>query len=206
MSQIWTDNPYQSDHAYDLDLQAMEDNFAALKTTFAGAGTPANAVPGLQWFNSAKNSLRIRNAGNTAWLALLTGDNAFKIWMYRNDACPGWVVDSNLGDRVLATASDGVGGRYGSGGNYQGSWIITGLSGEAHTHGVPNHDHNSSTVGGTIRVVTDVASQILVVEGHSHAVSGGATTTGTQSAYGVNSGGQWRPASVIGTLQYPDLG
>jgi hypothetical protein len=70
MSQVFTDDCFNSSHQALTDLQAFEDNFAALKSAFSGPNTPANTVPGMFWYNTTTHILYIRNEANSAWLAV----------------------------------------------------------------------------------------------------------------------------------------
>lgn len=51
-------------------LIAIENNFAALKSTFSGASAPSDPVAGMMWLDTTNYILKIRNSGNTAWLAI----------------------------------------------------------------------------------------------------------------------------------------
>lgn len=68
MSQSWTDDVYASGHVGDTDLQNMENNFAALKSTFSGATAPSNPVAGIFWYDTTAHILKQRNEANNAWL------------------------------------------------------------------------------------------------------------------------------------------
>ncbi|MBW2647293.1 MAG: hypothetical protein JRE23_14180 [Deltaproteobacteria bacterium] len=67
MSQDYTDNVFAPDHAVQTDMQNVENNFAALKSAFSGATTPANTVAGMWWFDTTANILKLRNEANNAW-------------------------------------------------------------------------------------------------------------------------------------------
>ncbi len=64
-------------------------------------------------------------------------DRAFKIWLYRNDAAPGFVVDGSLTDRCLAIKG-GTDSYNVSGGNTDSdnTWTISGLTKDQHAHAV----------------------------------------------------------------------
>ena len=65
--QTYTDNVFATDHAVQTDMQNVENNFAALKSAFSGATTPANTVAGMWWFDTTTNILKLRNEANNAW-------------------------------------------------------------------------------------------------------------------------------------------
>ena len=67
MSQTYTDNCFATDHAVQTDMQNIENNFAALKSAFSGATTPADTVAGMWWFDTTANILKLRNEANNAW-------------------------------------------------------------------------------------------------------------------------------------------
>ena len=70
MSQTYTDNVFATDHAVQTDMQNIENNFAALKSAFSGATTPADTVAGMWWFDTTANILKLRNEANNAWLSV----------------------------------------------------------------------------------------------------------------------------------------
>ena len=65
--QTYTDNVFATDHAVQTDMQNVENNFAALKSAFSGATTPADTVAGMWWFDTTTNILKLRNETNNAW-------------------------------------------------------------------------------------------------------------------------------------------
>ena len=65
--QTYTDNVFATDHAVQTDMQNVENNFAALKSAFSGATTPADTVAGMWWFDTTANILKLRNEANNAW-------------------------------------------------------------------------------------------------------------------------------------------
>jgi len=67
-AQTYTDNVYDPSIVASTSLQAMEDNFAALKSCFSGSSSPANPVAGMWWYDTTANILKLRNEANSAWL------------------------------------------------------------------------------------------------------------------------------------------
>lgn len=229
MAQNFTDDCFASGHVGQTDLQNMENNFACLKSMFSGGSAPSNPVAGMPWFDTTKKSQKQRNAGNTAWIGLMHGDASQKVWVYRNAAMDGWVVDGAVSDRVLAVKG---GGTYTTGGATAGSWTISGLSGTGHTHGAgsyaaPNHAHTLANYGGSVSNAAGRGDPCGKFESDTHlttkaGVGGGDTfqrkslTTGNPSATAVSGtsasgnaspthNGSWRVAAAVGTLQYLNL-
>lgn len=67
-AQNYTDDVYDAVHVAATDLQNMENNFACLKSSFSGGSAPANPVPGMFWYDTTDNFLKLRNKANAAWL------------------------------------------------------------------------------------------------------------------------------------------
>lgn len=222
MSQTYTDNCFEGSHAAKTDLQNMENNFAALKSGFSGTSSPSNLVGGMTWHDSTGR--KVRNYFNTAWLANLMGDASQKMYVYRNDTCEGWLVDSSVTDRVLAVK----GGGYGTVGGIQAwTWVITGLTMTGHAHEVPGHLHkiydisnpsslfgfNSSGAAVGIGETTTIsAANIAITSALGESGLNNILYTAANSSFNtlanadtVNSSGAWRPAALVGTMQYPDL-
>ncbi len=70
MSQNFTDDCYASTHVRATDLQAFENNFAALKSSFSGSSAPSNAVAGMLWYDTSTGFLKVRNTDNTTWISI----------------------------------------------------------------------------------------------------------------------------------------
>jgi len=68
MSQTYTADVFGAAHVAQTDLQNMEDNFAALKSAFSGAGAPSNTVAGMWWYDTTAHILKVRDEANGAWL------------------------------------------------------------------------------------------------------------------------------------------
>ena len=75
MSQSFTDDVYASGHVAATDLQNIENNFAALKSTFSGASAPSNPVAGMWWYDTTNSILKLRDSSNASWLELYDFDN-----------------------------------------------------------------------------------------------------------------------------------
>jgi len=218
MSQTWADDIYDPDHEADNDLQNMENNFAALKSTFSGTAAPSNTVAGMQWFDTDNKVLKVRDAGDSAWYGLMHGDSDQKMWIYRNDAMDGWVVDSSVSDRVLALKG---GDTYTTGAAVSGTWSHSHTM--DHTHSTPAHQHvlehtshwysvqedeyifSEQTSGGQLYAYhgTDLSKNIWKI--HNRTESGGSGTTGASSSSSTGTASTWRPAAAVGTLQRLNL-
>lgn len=70
MSQTYTDDCFDAGHVALTDLQNMENNFAALKSSFSGTDAPSNPVAGMWWWDTTSGILKIRNNDNNAWLSV----------------------------------------------------------------------------------------------------------------------------------------
>lgn len=143
MSQTWTANVYDIDHIVNTDMTNVEVNFTTLKNSFAGTTSPAATVAGQIYFNTSKKIHHFLNATESAFLGLLPGDLNTKIWQYRNDATPGWVIDNSVTDKVIALKG-GSDGYNVSGGTIGGSYSHT-HTGPSHTHTGPSHSHTGAS-------------------------------------------------------------
>jgi len=221
MSQVYTDDCFAGGHAGQTDLQNMENNFASLKSSFSGATQPSNVVAGMFWLDTTNVILKYRNSLNSEWFGVMHGDVNQKIWVYRNSAMSGWVVDSSVSDKVLALKG---GSTYTTGAATAGSWTVSGLTVDGHTHGPgtfagPSHAHtlvdSGSGIYGTGDAVVAYGGYVYVA-GAGPAAYQLTTNTGTPSATAVvgtsasgtgtiPSDGTWRAAAAVGTLQYLNI-
>jgi hypothetical protein len=235
MSQSWTADSYRYDHVGTTDLQNMENNFAALKSMFSGAGAPSNAEAGMPWFDTGQSILKIRNAGNSAWLGVMYGDVNQKIPVYRNSAPDGWAIDSSVTDRIIALKG-GTAAYNTNAGAVAGTWSQgTHIHTMTHNHTVPVHNHKYShkegapyyrhktyDSGGSLidpSLSTSQYGNIIQTTfafdsftsrdglGDSYTANVSSTVSGS-SAANVGANGTistWRPAAAVCTLQYPDV-
>jgi hypothetical protein len=203
MAQTFTDDNFAAGHAGLTDMQNIENNFTALKSSFSGAGAPSDAVAGMPWFHTTNKILKIRNNANDSWLGVLYGAATLKTWIYANAADDGWVVDAATAtDRVLSLKG-GAQAYNANGGSNAGTWTIAG-----YTVGNASVDHTHS-VSGTSSEETDTATSVGSDDGtgqkHTHSfsvTSGGQSVTHTHT---LTFDGTTRPAAAIGTLQYPNV-
>jgi len=226
MSQTFTDDLYSQSTVADTTLTNMENNFAALKSLFSGSAAPSNLVGFMPWGDTTADHeiLKRRNEANDAWLAVLSGDAGFKVWVYRNDTCEGWVIDSAITDRVLAVKG-GSNAYNVNGGVNAGTWTQPGHtltaseipdhahsgtvnSDGAHTHDVRTYPYQESGGNGvslqadSSGTFTDISGAALSGGAHTHTFT---TDTDGGGDGSHNHGDTYRPAAAVGTLQYPDL-
>lgn len=222
MAQNFTDNCYQGDHVGGVDMQAVENNVLCLKSSFSGASAPANQVAGmLHMRTTANKGLRVKNADNNAWLKLLEGDASFKIPVYRNDTAEGWLIDSSVTDRVVALKGGSQAYNV-NGGNPAGTWTVP----TDHEHKTPGHQHYLSTGNASSNERSNTSNDKVGTDNYDNRLTGqnnkqtyaGTTHWGAVYRYtdsdgsgvwttdGLSDISTWRPAAIVCTLQYPDLG
>ena len=226
MSQDFTDDCYASGHQATTDLENMEKNFAALKSSFSGTTAPANTVAGMLWYDTTQKLMKQRDSANSTWFGFMVADSSHKIWVYRNTAPEGWAIDSTVTDCV--TALKGGSNAYNAnGGTLAGTWTqpgytLTTADIPAHTHGSANtaHTHtlSSLSISGEPAGLSGAASP-FVTGGNGETqtwTSGGAyyradsanaahTHTSVGGGGSHNHGTTYRPYAAIGTLQYLDI-
>ena len=217
MSQTWTDDSYAAGHVGQTDLQNMENNFAAIKSMFSGASQPSNVVEGMHWFDTAKLVQKIYLDGE--WRGLFHGDVSEKRIVYRSSEMDGYARDSGVTDKVISLKGGSV---YTTGGSGQGSWTISGLAKDAHTHTIAHthtlvqntqistaavHSKNvaNTAVGGIMSTYESTGGSTTInrVEATTNASS--AANSGAQSAAGVTHTPAWRPLAAVCILVYLDL-
>jgi hypothetical protein len=122
-----------------------------------------------------------------------------KMLFMQNTAPSGWTFAAENNDRVIINTST-----VGNGGSTAGSWTISGLTADSHTHGM-THDHTGSGTTGLPSANTigvQAGSTSVPNTSHLHNFSfttdgASSSNTGTASATGVSSNGAWRPAYVF---------
>jgi hypothetical protein len=206
MAQVFTDDSFAAGHAGLTDLQNIENNFTALKSSFSGASAPSDAVAFMLWGHTTNKILKVRNNDNDAWLGVLYGPATLKTWIYANAATDGWVIDATVTDRVLSLKG-GSQAYNANGGTNAGTWTIAGG-----TAGNASADHTHS-VSGTV----ETGNEIITGLGYGYEGSNGlkhyhsssiSITSGGQSVthnHTITFDGTTRPAAAIGTLQYPNV-
>lgn len=105
MSQVFTDDCYASTHQAQTDLQAFEDNFAALKSSFSGANAPSNPIAGMWWLDTTAHILKQRNEANSAWLSVWDMANNKPIIANLSNEITVAMIDAAAKDAAAGTAS-----------------------------------------------------------------------------------------------------
>ncbi len=222
MAQGWTTNTYTPSAAHSSDLGNMEDDFEVLKSSFSGLAAPAAIEAGQLWFDTSKKILKVRNQADNAWLGVMYGNVAFKIWMYVNAAENGWVQDAGITDRVLGIKG---GATYLTGGTLASSWTIAGNSlstaGSDHVHRYFDWQSTSvfkswesdgttpETMYGGQRSDNKQMGKSLGDEplGGYRSAAEDLYTKGSDATHthSITSGGAWRMAANVGILVYPNV-
>ena len=134
------------------------------------------------------------------------------MWFFTSSTVTGWTIIPTV-DMVLYSESPGVPAGFNRPG---GSWTISGLSANAHTHTGPSHTHTVAHDHGGATGNNSPASAAVAAGGaawaaptHSHTIpsqtptssSNGTGATSAASVNGISSSGAWRPAGYVNTLQ-----
>lgn len=217
MAQTFVDDIYSSGRVADTTMGWLEANFAALMSSYSGAGNPPNTIAGLQYYDTVKKVLKVRRATNDSFYYQWVADALQKIWKYRNDAVEGWAIDSSVTDRVTAIKG-GVQAYNANGGTVGGTWTqpdctLTVAQSPAHTHGAgATHTHSLPNRqafytwdpqgdGGLVGSIHwGIIDQTLYTEldgAHEHDSVGG----GLPHHHGDTA----RYYAAVGTLQYLDI-
>jgi len=214
MAQNYKINSYQSSHIGNTDLQNMENNFECLRSMMSGSDAPANAIPGMPWFDTTNKLLKIRNSLNSKWLGVMYGNSNTKLWVYANSAGDGWILDPSPPTDVVLVLKGGS--TYTTGGSVAGTWTMPGCT--LSLSQIPAHDHGaSSDHTHTMDCYYNVGSGQTTSRGFNSYSQGGYHITDSQgnhthNAYGKSSndahshgGTTYRLKAAVGTLQYPNL-
>lgn len=100
----WRDDCFDINHKPEDDLRQFMINFHILKTMFSGDSEPSTTSQGTPWFDTGTQILKIRH--RDGWAGVMAADMNHKIWVYRNDAPPGWEIDPSVVDAVCAFRSN----------------------------------------------------------------------------------------------------
>lgn len=104
MSQAYTDDCFASDHVVQTDQQNVENNFAALKSSFSGPAAPADLIAGMWWFDTTNHLLKERNEANNAWLSIWDLANNKPIIANLSNEITGAMIAAAVKDPIAATA------------------------------------------------------------------------------------------------------
>jgi hypothetical protein len=152
MSQTYTADVFNPNNTAQTDLQNIENNFAALKSQFSGAGAPANPVAGMPWVDLTRHMLCVRNEANSAWqdmFDLVLGKPAglspsfptgTAMLFAQTTAPTGWTKSTTHNDKTLRVVS----GTASSGGSVAFSTAFGRTATDGHTlttAQMPSHTH-----------------------------------------------------------------
>lgn len=223
MSQTFTDDCFAGGHVAQTDMGNIENNFAAVKSSFSGSSAPADPVPFMPWGDTGNEIPRFRDVDDEEWLALMPCDDGDEgggakgyIWLYRNNTVDGMVVDTTVSDRVLAVK--GGSNAYNVNGGITAGTAFSTLAGHAHPHG-----HAGGTLARTITITIPEDGWGEGTNSPDGRLWSGIAPTQrrTASRQLTGSAGSWsgaaasdstasnitdaRPAAAVGTLQRPDI-
>ncbi|OGB78279.1 MAG: hypothetical protein A2496_24420 [Burkholderiales bacterium RIFOXYC12_FULL_60_6] len=204
MTQNFTDNCFDPNNTAQTDLQNIENNFAAVKSQFSGAGAPANPVPGMPWVDLTRHMLCCRNEANNAWLDvfnLATGQPAYTLPAATAAVRGGIKLGARLSLTGDVLSADNQTPTYPIAVNLGGTGAST-ASTAADNLSVVKRDHGHNGEGSLCFARMGGESGLNVTAGTTYAGSSlcatGITSTGTLYASGVALTGTWR---ALGTVQ-----
>ena len=87
-------------------INALKNDFEALRTCFSGSSAPGNPVAGMWWYDTTANMLKIRNEANNAWL---------DVYDFANGRAPLALLATNCSRTVVAGTGIAVSGSLASG-------------------------------------------------------------------------------------------
>ena len=125
-----------------------------------------------------------------------------KLWLYENVAPTGWTIDGACADALL-TVKGGANAYNVAGGNQAGTWTVTGLTKDAHTHSVPHDGWAPSShvsPGSGDHITTNAATYVDAYEREPN----GDNVSGAQSGSGISSNATWRPLAQVGIIVAKD--
>lgn len=187
------------------NLEFHKDAFERIFQAWSDTDNSAAVFSTTPGFNNGSYAIAFpTNQGAAAKFML--GNSSTVTWFYVNTAPPFWKVLA-ITDTILAVSSSS--GTYSvNGGTQAGSWTVSGLTADAHTHTGPSHFHTVS--GNTSGGEASYGSPVLAGDSgsgltHYHTMnfsssSAGTGNTGAASATGVSSTGAWRPKASVGKL------
>lgn len=70
MTQDYTPDCYDPDHAVNTDMSNIEKNFATILSLFSGSSAPGSPVAGQWWADSSSTMIKVRNRNNNTWLSV----------------------------------------------------------------------------------------------------------------------------------------
>lgn len=167
--QTYTADCFSTSHTASTDLQNMENNFAALRSSFSGTTAPSNTVAGMWWYDTTENILKIRNEADNAWLNVYNFDSGYA---YANTVVSGTGISVsgtlNTGNVTVGLSSGGVGATQLANGGVSQAKLATYTAGDLHlitgTSTVTPSSSNTKRYeirldrGGTLRIKFTIAA------------------------------------------------
>lgn len=145
MAQDFTDDCFAGVHGAQADMQKVENNFAAVKSTFSGPDAPSNPVAGMSWFDMVNEVIKQRNAANNAWLVQTFPPGT--VALFGQASAPiGWTKKTTWSDNAMLcinTQANGTALDSDGSANPQSAHTHT----DSHTHTGPSHSHTGVTGG-----------------------------------------------------------
>ena len=105
MSQTYNDAVPASTRNALNDLNAIRNNFAALKSAFSGTSAPSDAVAGMWWLDTTNHLLKHRNEANDAWLSIWDMANNKPVIANLSGEITGAMIAAAVKDAAAGTAS-----------------------------------------------------------------------------------------------------
>lgn len=125
----WTDGIPDEDNNWDNDLAVISENFAVIKSLFAGASAPSNPVAGQPWPDLTNHLLKIRNEANNAWLSMWDLANNKPVITNLSDEITAAMIASSAKDPAVNVAglrTLGTGAQQACAGNDDRLGVVTG--------------------------------------------------------------------------------
>lgn len=143
-------------------------------------GTAANNLVALD------GSAKLPAVDGSQLTNVLTFQSAVTKLLFCSAIPSGWTVDGTLNDKVVMVNSASIG-------TTGGSWTVSGLTADAHTH---NTDMAGLVLGGpSTQYLGGTGAHFVGDFDHAHTSTSVLTSTAA-SANGISSSGAWRPAYV----------
>ena len=201
------------DFSIATNFENLEENCKELRKNEAGTSAPGDPDTGQLWYynGSSYAGLRTRNY-SSAWIKVLCGDASQKMWVYRNNSCEGWRIDTSVTDRVLALKG-GSNAYDVNGGTNAGTWTRGSHVHQIYSSGGYSSADSMYNSSGSAVVLTNAAMYESKDNNPNvkQFISLGSITTGNVTALddaytkSTTLTNTYRPAAAVGTLQYPDL-
>jgi len=138
-----------SDNGANVRLD-INNALMATITNNSGTSAPSTTYAYMLWVDTANAKLKLRNSSNSDWIILFDLGISYpsfpvdtQIFVYQNVAPTGWTYESGITDKVLAVKGGSQSFNV-NGGSTAGTWAVTGITVDSHTHTVSAHVHTTS--------------------------------------------------------------